>query len=406
MKVINITLLGHKDHGKSTLIGNLLIHTKSVTETRINEAKKTSSELGRQFEPGYILDSFEEERMGEMTIDTTRAEIVHKDLAFAFIDVPGHEELIKNMISGASYAEIALLLVSAKADEGIRDQTKRHIFIARMLGIKKLIVAVNKMDMVGYDQERFEQIKEELNGFIHRIGFGGNEVYFVPTSAYKAENLLRRSTNMKWYRGKSLIDLLYVNAKIEDKKKQNAPLRITVQGAIEAERETIVGKVVSGKVSVGDEISVLPFGKHAKVTAITVKGKRAKTALVNDDVAMTFDRRIGGNVRGAVIANKNEKPRLTNTIEGLIFVTGPIKKNLSIKINSNDVRCKSLSVLKYLDTTTGMESGEDKVRELEAIRAKLVLGGKMPVEDFDSIKELGRFVLYSDRKFAGIGIIG
>ncbi|HVA82974.1 MAG TPA: GTP-binding protein [Candidatus Aquilonibacter sp.] len=406
MIVKNITLLGHKDHGKSTLIGSLLIQTKSVTEARINEAKKTSKKLGRQFEPGYILDSFSEEREKEMTIDTTRAEMVHKDLAFAFIDVPGHEELIKNMISGASYAEIALLLVSAKADEGIRDQTKRHIFIARMLGIKKLIVAVNKMDMIGYDQKRFDQITKELKEFIHKIGFGGSEVYFVPTSAYKAENLLKKSANMKWYKGKTLIELLYINAKIEDKEKENAPLRITIQGAIDAKQETVVGKVVGGKVAVGEEVSVLPFGKHAKITSITVKGKKAKKAFVNDDIALTFDKPIGGNVRGAVIANKNEKPKMTNAIEGLIFVTGPIKKNLSIKINSNDVKCKSLTVLKYLDTITGMESKEKKVKELEAIRAKLVLGSKIPVEDFDSVKELGRFVLYSEKKFAGIGIIG
>ncbi|MDE1828412.1 MAG: hypothetical protein KGH65_04590 [Candidatus Micrarchaeota archaeon] len=397
--------MGHKDHGKSTLIGSLLIQTKSVTEARINEAKKIAKKFGRKFEPGYILDSFSEEREQEMTIDTTRAEMVHRDLAFAFIDVPGHEELIKNMISGASYAEIALLLVSAKADEGIRDQTKRHIFIARMLGIKKLIVAVNKMDMVGYNQQRFEQITNDLRGFIQRIGFGGSEVYFVPTSAYKAENLLKKSANMKWYKGKSLIDLLYVNAKIEDKEKQNAPLRITVQGAIDAKQQTLVGKVVSGKVSIGEEVSILPFAAQAKITSITVKGKKTKKAQVNDDIALTFDKQIRENVRGAVIANKNEKPKMTSTIESLIFVTGPIKKNLSIKINSNDVKCKRLEILRYLDTTTGMESPEKRAKELEAIGARLELGTKIPVESFGSVKELGRFVLYSDKKFAGIGIV-
>ncbi|MDE1846118.1 MAG: hypothetical protein KGH53_02465 [Candidatus Micrarchaeota archaeon] len=405
MLVKNITLLGHKDHGKSTLIGNLLIQTKSVTEARINEAKKTSKKLGRQFEPGYILDSFSEEREQEMTIDTTRAEMVHKDLAFAFIDVPGHEELIKNMISGASYAEIALLLVSAKADEGIRDQTKRHIFIARMLGIKKLIVAVNKMDMVGYDQKRFEQITRELKSFIERIGFGGSEIYFVPVSAYNAENLIKKSPNMKWYRGKALVDLLYLNAKIEDKMKVGGPLRITIQGSIDAESETVVGKVVSGVVKVGEEISVLPFGKHAKVTTITVKGKRAKKASVEEDVAITFDRPINENVRGAIIAGKEEKPKMASSMEGLIFVTGPIKGNLTIKINSNEVRCSRLEILRYLDTTTGEEMKVKKVKELEAIGARLTLGSKVPIESFDRVKELGRFVLYSDRKFAGIGIV-
>ncbi|EQD45119.1 translation elongation factor EF-1, subunit alpha, partial [mine drainage metagenome] len=143
MIVRRVTLLGHKDHGKSTLIGNLLISTKSVSEARVEDAKRTSIRLGRKFEPGFLLDSFEEEREGAMTIDTTRAQIKYRGSAFEFIDVPGHEELIKNMISGASYADSALLIVSAKKGEGITGQTRRHIFLAKMLGIERVVVAVN-----------------------------------------------------------------------------------------------------------------------------------------------------------------------------------------------------------------------------------------------------------------------
>ena len=134
--------MGEKDHGKSTLIGSLLIATGAATEHRINEAKKYSKN-GR-FEPGYILDSFEEERAQEMTIDTTRAEMVYKGSLFEFIDVPGHLELIKNMMSGASHGEIAILMVSMKKGEGLQPQTKRHVYIANMLGIKGLIVAIKQ----------------------------------------------------------------------------------------------------------------------------------------------------------------------------------------------------------------------------------------------------------------------
>ena len=138
MLVKRITLLGHKDHGKSTLIGNMLILTNRINPAKLQEAERTSAQIGTRFEPGYILDSFHEEREGGLTIDTTRTEkIPYNELAFEFIDVPGHEELIKNMISGASQADIAVLIVSAKADEGIREQTKRHLFVARMLGIRQ-----------------------------------------------------------------------------------------------------------------------------------------------------------------------------------------------------------------------------------------------------------------------------
>ena len=186
----------------------LLMETGSISEQRIRDAKKTSKKLGRQFEPGYILDSFEEERLNEMTIDTTRAQVKYRNTGFEFIDVPGHEELMKNMLSGASYADFALLLISAKPDEGITGQTKRHIFVAKMLGIRKLVVAVNKLDAVNYSKERFEEIKNHVGDYLNRIGFKNINISFVPISAYNAENLVKRSNKTGWYKGKSLMDVL------------------------------------------------------------------------------------------------------------------------------------------------------------------------------------------------------
>ncbi|MDE1846937.1 MAG: hypothetical protein KGH52_02655 [Candidatus Micrarchaeota archaeon] len=405
MIVKNITLLGHKDHGKSTTIGNLLILTKTVTQDRINEAKRISRELGRQFEPGYILDSFSEERENEMTIDTTRAELVHKDLAFAFIDVPGHEELIKNMISGASYAEIALLMVSAKKEEGIREQTKRHIFIARMLGIDKLIVAVNKMDLIGYDHKKFHEMCTELAKFIERVGFKRSNVFFVPISAYNGDNLVKRSKMMKWYKGKPVLDLLYVHAKGEDTRLGRSALRVVAQGFIDPERKIIVGKVVSGKISVGSNINILPIGATSKVSAISVKGKRVRTARINDDVAIHISTPISKDVRGTVIVDSSEKPLLTDKINSLIFVTAPIRRNLKIKVNGSEVACKKFDVIKHIDTTTGEPMAESKIEPLDAIRSRITLSKKVPIENFESLRELGRFVLYSEGKFAGIGIV-
>ena len=226
MNVRNITLLGHKDHGKSTLIGNLLILTNSVTQARIREAEKYSKRLHKNFEPAFILDSFHEERMEGLTIDITRVEIAYKDVAFSFIDVPGHEELIKNMISGASYASTALLLVSAQKDEGIRDQTKRHLFIAKMLGIDHLVVAVNKMDSVGYKKEQFDSIKEGMMEFVKKIGFLDKDVSFVPVSARVGDNLVTKSAETKWYKGVSLIELIYQRS--GEERKSGGSLRMIV----------------------------------------------------------------------------------------------------------------------------------------------------------------------------------
>ncbi len=183
MKINRITLLGHKDHGKSTLIGNLLIKTNSVSEQRISEAKRISTELNKPFEPGFILDSFEEERREGLTIDTTRVQLKYKDAAFEFIDVPGHEELIKNMLSGASYADFALAVVSAASNEGIKDQTKRHIYIADLIGINRIVIAVNKMDKINYDEKRFNDIKNSLMHYFSKVGINKRNIIFIPISA-------------------------------------------------------------------------------------------------------------------------------------------------------------------------------------------------------------------------------
>ena len=182
MHIQQITMLGHKDHGKSTLIGSLLMSTGSATEERIADAKNTSKKLGKQFEPAFILDAFSEEREGGLTIDTARAQIKYMGKAFELIDVPGHEELIKNMLSGASYANTAVLVVSAAKDEGIKPQTKRHLFLAKMLGIRHFIVAVNKMDTVGYSQNDYEMIKNDIAAYLDDIGVHSQSVNFVPIS--------------------------------------------------------------------------------------------------------------------------------------------------------------------------------------------------------------------------------
>ncbi len=405
MIVKTIALLGHKDHGKSTLIGSMLMQTGAATQVRINEAKAYSKRLHKTFEPAFILDSFAEERTGEMTIDTTRAQIVARDLAFAFIDVPGHEELIKNMISGASYGEMALLLVSAKNDEGIRDQTKRHLFISRMLGIDKLVVAVNKMDVAGYDEKKFEEIKNGLSHFIEKIGFEKEAVHFVPISAYNGENLVKKSSRMKWYKGKPLINVLYDNAKKEGRKQMGA-LRIITQGTIPSEKEElVVGKIVNGQVKVGEKVSILPIGINAIVKEITVKGRKVRKAVVGENVALKMDKNLGTQLRGTVISSIEHKPLLQDTLKAKIFVTGKMTNAMMIKFNGIDIKCKKVEILNGIDTVTGEKTGDKKARLLEAVDAKVQLVRKIPIEDYNITRELGRFVLYSGKEFAGIGVI-
>ncbi len=402
MIVKTIALLGHKDHGKSTLIGSMLMQTGSATQVRINEAKAYSEKLRKPFEPAFILDSFSEEREQGMTYDTTRAQIKYKDLAFSFIDVPGHEELIKNMISGASYGEVAVLLVSAKGDEGIRDQTKRHLFIARMLGIDRLVVAVNKMDSMGYEEGSFNSIRDSLGKFISRIGFEERDVRFVPISAYNGENLVKKSGKMAWYGGSTLIDSIYGIFADASGAGSGSALRIVVQGAIDSEGNIIAGKVISGRLTEGDKVDILPNGHNAKVKEIIVKGRRVNSAGIGENAAITLDSKAGFGLRGAVISGIDDRPRVVDSVTARIFVTGVIGKKLHVKFNGIDMGCRSVDVIDGIDTTTGEKMQRKTPEVLNAIDARVEFDRKLPVEEYRATKELGRFVLYSDDVFAGI----
>jgi translation elongation factor EF-1alpha len=404
-EVRSITLLGHKDHGKSTLIGSALMLTNSVTKVRINEAQKYSKKLHKNFEPAFILDSFHEEREGGLTIDITRAEILYKKIAFSLIDVPGHEELIKNMISGASYASTALLLVSAKKDEGIKGQTKRHLFIAKMMGIDYLVIAVNKMDTVAYSEKLFDSIKGELAGFITKIGFDSKNISFVPVSAYKGDNILTKSGKMQWYRGKPLLEVLYRNSG-KGTLKDDGALRIALQGTLNNRKNMVAGRIVRGHIKVGEKgTCIIPLDINVSVKKIVSGGRSVKSAHVGESVALELDRDVNGDPRGSILCGESYCPIAKNKIRARIFVTGKLNGKLSIHFNGIEIGCISIKINSQIDTTIGEQIGSGKIKELNAIDAELELSKKIPAESFSSTRELGRFVLYSGKEFAGIGIV-
>lgn len=403
MMVNRVTLLGNKDHGKSTLIGSLLIQTGSVSEQRINDAKKTSQKLGRKFEPGYILDSFEEERLNEMTIDTTRAQVKYKNTGFEFIDVPGHEELMKNMLSGASYADFALLIVSAKPDEGITDQTKRHLFVAKLMGINKIVVAVNKLDTVNYSKERFEQIVVDIKRYLEKIGFKSEEIRFIPVSAYNSENLVAKSQKITWYKDESLIEILMELAKSKEESTNN-DLVVLLQGLQEGSPNSVFGKVLSGKLNKGDKVIILPQNKTVGVKELFVNDKRKKSASRGNMITLVMDEPLA-NVKGSIACLDKSACKVSDTINALFFDTKPVKGRVSIRINGVEVACNKINVNKSIDIATGDTKNGGSIKPLQAAYIELTLEKKIPIENFEKIPEIGRFVLYSDRSFAGIGVI-
>ncbi len=229
---VNVVIVGHVDHGKSTLIGRLLYDSQSLPDDKIAEIQKLLEEYKRKFEFAYFLDSFEEELKEERTIDTTRVQFKGQNY-YSIVDVPGHKEFIKNMLTGASHAQVAILVVSAP--DGAQEQTGRHAFLLHMLGINNIIVTINKMDLVDYQGAAFQEVKDETKRLLSSLGY--LTMKFIPVSAMEGDNIYKSSTKMEWYRGPTLIQTL---DGIEPEEVSEKPLRFVVQDVYRLDSEDVV----------------------------------------------------------------------------------------------------------------------------------------------------------------------
>ncbi|MEI6849893.1 MAG: GTP-binding protein, partial [archaeon] len=245
-KELKIVFVGSVDHGKSTLIGRLLYETKSLNEDKIKEIELASKELGRDIEWSFILDSLREEREQNITIDTTQIFFKSAKRNYVIIDAPGHVEFIKNMITGASQADLAILMIDA--NEGIMEQTRRHSYLLSLIGVKEVMVIVNKMDLVNYDQKKFSEIESEINEFFAKVGIRANKI--LPISARFGVNLKEVSKEMGWCR-ESFLDALDNYA---SKEKVASDFVMPIQDVYKIyDTRIIVGKISSGSVVLGDE---------------------------------------------------------------------------------------------------------------------------------------------------------
>ena len=382
---LNITLLGHKDHGKSTLIGRLLYDTGSVMEDRVQEVKETSEALGKPFEYAFLLDSFQEEREGGMTIDVIHAQIKGRRYLYDCIDVPGHKELIKNMLTGASHADAGILIVSAK--EGIEDQTGQHLRLAQCLGLKQLIVAINKMDLMGYEQTVFEGMKRKI------LSLAGTDLSkkmsYVPISAYAGDNLVKRSSHMPWYSGPTLYELM------EDLSRQDnlsqMPLRFPVQDLYRgASGECILaGRVESGSIFVGRPVFFAPSGATATVKAILTFNKNTATALAGENVGIVCDPDTSSLKRGEVCCSLEEIVSAKKEVLAHVIFLEAAPQQVTVECGTAQTDCE----IEYLSPA---EIGE---------MTQVVLRFKEPIVAERSKTTVGRLALKHHGKIIGVAVV-
>ncbi len=404
---LSFVLVGHVDHGKSTLIGRLMYDTGSLPDGKMEEIRSAAEQEGRELEFGYIVDHLSEERARGITIDTAQIFFSGEKRDYVIIDAPGHKEFIKNMITGASQAEAAVLICSVA--EGVQEQTKRHAYVIKLLGLEQVLVAYNKMDLVDYSQERFRQVKAEMDEFLGRIQI--TPTLEVPISAHVGDNVASPSQNMPWYSGPTIVEGLDHFEKIPPP--TTKPLRFPVQDVYMLDGVHLVaGRVESGMLHKGDKLRFMPGDQMRKVERI-VKFQQDDLPLAEagECIGVVFDR--NALRRGQVAAPPDDQIIIANRFYANIFWLSPHaltpaqQSGLSIKCATQQVPCRVLrideridsSTLEHLDAAAGV-LGETEVGELLLETQEPVV-----VESFYDVQELGRFVLVRGHDVVAGGIV-
>jgi sulfate adenylyltransferase large subunit len=400
---LKFVIVGHVDHGKSTLIGRLLYDTNSLSEGKIEEIKQLCESLGKDIEFGYVMDHLEEERDQGITIDTAQTFFSSQKRDYVIIDAPGHVEFLKNMISGASQAEAAILMVDA--EEGVKEQTKRHAYILGMLGLSQVVVAINKMDLVGYSRETFENVKKDLLGFLS--GLKITPSYVIPVSAKQGDFIAHGSSEMKWYDGPTILEALDTFRPRENANYK--PLRFVVQDVYNFDKRIIAGRVESGVIRKGDMIRILPSGEETRVKSIEEFLKDVTEAETGKSIGITTIDKVFID-RGNVIVKDGDLPAVTDRIRANIFWMDktPFKKGESIwfRCATQEVACHIEKINRIINSSTLELISEDaeEIRNREVADIIIRTDKPVVVENFNKIEELGRFVLGKDDTLAG-GII-
>jgi bifunctional enzyme CysN/CysC len=408
---LNLVVVGHVDHGKSTLIGRLLFDTNSVADGKVERLKAAAKAEGMEFEYAFLMDALLEEQAQNITMDTTRVPFRTPRRAYTIIDAPGHKEFLKNMITGAASADAAILIVDAK--EGLREQTRRHGFLLSLLGLKQIVVAVNKMDLVGYDEAAFDRIRADLGEFLGRLGL--SQPYFVPISAKHGEGLLRASERMPWYRGPMLLDVLdqfRAAPPIE-----GAPLRLTVQDVYRFDaRRIVAGLVEAGSVSVGDPVEFHPGGKRSRVKSIETwpvsadSGANRGPVGVGRSIAITLEDELfveRGQIGGPLTDTPAEARVFTARVFWLHAEPFRVGEIVPLRLGTQQAEARLVAIQRTLDAVTLESAGgpTSEVKRHEVAEIRLRVRRPIACDAGGRIPPLGRFVLMRGRRIAGGGVI-
>ena len=405
-RLLRLVIVGHVDHGKSTLVGRLLSDTGTLPEGKLDFIRDICKQQGKEFEYAFLLDALEEEQEQGITIDTSQIFFSTAQRKYVIIDAPGHKEFLKNMVTGAADAEAALLMIDA--NEGVQEQSRRHGYILKLLGLTQVAVVINKMDLVDYDEKVYSKIRTEYTAFLDSLGIEARE--FIPVSAKLGVNIAALKDEMPWYKGPTVLNM--VDQFEKKPPPDHLPFRFPVQDVYKFdERRIIAGRVESGKLKTGDRVIFSPSNKQAVVKSIEAWSvpEQPNVATSSESIGFTLDEQIFVE-RGDVCSLMDQLPIVSTTFDANVFWMG--KRNLekgrkfTLKLNTQEVECEVVDFKKAIDAST-LETltNQDYIAKNDV--AELTLKTRTPVafDLFGSIATTGRFVLVDEFDVCGGGII-
>ena len=396
----NLAVIGHVDHGKSTMVGRLLFETGSVPEHVIEQNRDEAEEKGKGgFEFAYVMDNLAEERERGVTIDIAHQEFDTDEYYFTIVDTPGHRDFVKNMITGASQADHAVLVVAA--DDGVQPQTQEHVFLARTLGIQDLIVGVNKMDLVDYDQNDYDQTVAEVKDLLGQVNFDSEDASFIPISAFEGDNIAEASENTDWYDDDTVLEAL--NDLPEPQPPTDAPLRLPIQDVytISGIGTVPVGRVETGILETGNNVSFQPSDVGGEVKTVEMHHEEVPKAEPGDNVGFNV-RGIGKDDirRGDVCGPAEDPPSVAETFQAQVVVMqhpSVITAGYTPVFHAHtaQVACTIESIDSKIDPASGDvdEENPDFIQSGDAAVVTVRPQKPLSIEPSSEIPELGSFAI-------------
>ena len=406
---MSIVVVGHVDHGKSTLIGRLLADTHSLPQGKLEQIKEKCKRNARPFEYAFLLDALKDEQEQGITIDIARCFFKTSKRNYIILDAPGHVEFVKNMITGASRAEAAILVIDA--DEGIKENSTRHGYMLSLLGINQVIIAINKMDLVQYDLKKFEQIKKDYLNFLKTINIKPCDV--IPVSSIQGDNIVSKSPNMKWYKGDTIIDAL---EKLQcEKPKNDQSFRMPVQAVYKFtengdKRRIIAGTISTGKIQPNTNIVFYPSGKRSVIKTIETFPEKNKTeANAGEAIGFTLKNEIYIKRGELMTIESEDRPFVSDTIKVNLFWLGKnrMEKNRKyfLKIETEKVEISIKEIIKIMDSSDLKNKNQNYIKTNDVAECILALDRPIAFDTVNQFAETSRFVIIDEYEISGGGII-